>query len=115
MQQVLAGESLLPQASDVAAAEQPAAEQPAPVERPAAELAAEAEYEADALAKRNYPWAQQFVTAEGQLKVMYNVKRGTVLQPLPQVQPSLAASRRKEAFANPRNLTNPGTNYLRVG
>jgi len=53
-------------------------------------------------ALENYPWAHDFVTADGQVKPMYNVKRGTVLQPLPQVQPSMGASLRKQAFANLR-------------
>lgn len=96
MQRVLAGESLMNLASG----------------GPAASVGM-SEAEAEAEAHRNYPWAKEFITADGELKTLYNIKRGTVLQPMPQVQPSLAASKRKEAFANPRN--GASTNILRLG
>jgi len=120
MQRVLAGESLLPPAPPETAASStflppappapPETAESMPVEdREAAYAAANAE------ALRNYPWAKEFVTSTGEVKTMYNVKHGTVLQPLPQVSASLDATRRKEAFANPRSTGSGTYNYLRVG
>merc|ERR1712226_167557 len=111
MQRVLAGENPMGLASEAVAPSEASAA--ASGEHSMAcgmnhEMAVEGD--AEALAHRNYPWAKEILTADGHIKCAYNIKHGTVLQPLPQVTASLAASRRKEAFANPRNGT--GTNYL---
>lgn len=60
----------------------------------------------------HYPWAVEMKTSDGVFKTKYNVSHGTVLQPLPQVEPSLTALERKRAFAaNPRVSASVGPSH----
>jgi len=66
--------------------------------------------------RRQYPWATEISTSDGQLKTKYNITRGTALQPLPQLQADLAAKERKKAFAaNPRVSGSVGVSHAASG
>lgn len=57
---------------------------------------------AQQLADHHYPWATEFQTAEGSIKVKYNLGHGQVLAPVPKVQATHETTARKNAFATLR-------------
>jgi len=63
-------------------------------------------------ARAHYPWATEILTADDQVKTKYNMVRGTVLQPLPQVVVSKDAARlKREIFSNPRMSASVGVTH----
>ena len=66
--------------------------------------------------RAHYPWATELETSVGQFKTKYGLKHGTVLQPLPLVHSSQAATERKKAFAsNPRMSASVGNSHAASG